>query len=264
MTSTFEKAETLRLLHHQPEILVLVNVWDVASARTVAALPGCRAIATASWSIAAAHGVPDGERLTREEMLAAVARIAGAVDLPVTADLESGYGDTLREVATTIAGALDAGIAGANIEDRNAPVKEAEARIRIARELADGQGIPFVVNARLDMPIGSTDEIEEAVVRARAYLDAGADCIYPIRITDPVVLEDFVGRIAAPVNAFGRPGGPSVAELEALGVARVSFGPGPMGAAMAALRSVGETLLAGGAADTHLAFRPPVPPSRDD
>src|SRR3954471_24675925 len=156
MTSTFEKAETFRLLHHEPEILVLVNVWDVASARTVAALPGCRAIATASWSIAAAHGVPDGERLTRDEMLAAVTRIAGAVDLPVTADLESGYGDTARNVGETIARALDAGIVGANIEDPNGPVQEAAARVASARERADAQGIPFVVNARLDMPIGST------------------------------------------------------------------------------------------------------------
>src|SRR3954465_6100455 len=264
MTSTFEKAGALRLLPHLPEILGLVNVWDSASARTVAALPGCRAIATASWSIAAAHGVPDGERLTREEMLGAVPRIARAVDLPVTADLESGYGDTAKDVGETIARALDAGIAGANIEDRNRPIGEAAGRVAAARERADAEGVPFVVNARLDMPIASTGEVEEAVVRARAYLDAGADCIYPIRITDPVVLEDFVGRIAAPVNAFGRPGGPSVAELEALGVARVSFGPGPMGATMAALRSVGETLLAGGAAGTDLAFRPPVPPSRDD
>ena len=259
MTSTFEKAETLRLLHHQPEILVLVNVWDVASARTVAALPGCRAIATASWSIAAAHGVPGRRADARDEMLAAAARIAAAVDLPVTADLESGYGEGPRDVGETIARALDAGIVGANIEDRHRPLEESAARVAAARERADAAGVPFVVNARLDMPVRSTGEVEEAVVRARAYLDAGADCIYPIRLTDTVVLEDVVGRIAAPVNVFGHPEGPSVAELEALGVARVSFGPGPMGAAMAALRSVGETLLSGGAADVDLAFRPPVP-----
>jgi 2-methylisocitrate lyase-like PEP mutase family enzyme len=259
MPSTFEKAEQLRLLHHEPEILVLVNVWDVASARTLAAVPGCRAIATASWSIAAAHGVPDHEHLTRDDMVAAAGRIAAAVDLPVTADLERGYGETARDVGETVARALDAGIVGANIEDANRPVDEAAARIEAARQRADAEGIPFVVNARLDLPIATTEEVEEAVVRARAYLDAGADCIFPIRISDPVVLEDLVGRIAAPVNAFGRPDGPSVAELEALGVARVSFGPGPMGAAMAALRRVGETLLAGGAADADLAFRPPVP-----
>jgi 2-methylisocitrate lyase-like PEP mutase family enzyme len=258
MTSTFEKAETLRLLHHEPAILVLVNVWDAASARTVASLPGCRAIATASWSIAAAHGVPDHEHLTRDEMLAVAARIAAAVDLPVTADLESGYGETARDVGETIARALDAGIVGANIEDRNRPVEEAAARVQAARERADAEGVPFVVNARLDLPIGTTDEVEEAVARARAYLDAGADCIYPIRITDPVVLEDVVGRVAAPVNALGRPGGPSVRELEALGVARVSFGPGPMGAAMAALGRAGAALLHGGTADDDLAFRPPM------
>src|SRR4051812_27700923 len=258
MTSTFEKAEALRLLHHLPEILVLVNVWDVASARTVAALPGCRAIATASWSIAAAHGVPDGQHLTRDEMLGVVARIARAVDLPVTADLESGYGDTLTEIAKTLAGPLDAGIVGANLEDRNEPVQVAAARISLARGLADARGIPFVVNARLDMPIATTGEVEEAVVRARAYLDAGADCIYPIRITDPVVLEDVVGRIAAPVNAFGRPEGPSVVEFEALGGARVSCGPGRRGAAMGAVPPVGETLLAGGGAGAGLACRPPA------
>src|SRR3954451_15069204 len=136
MTSTFEKAETFRLLHHEPEILVLVNVWDVASARTVAALPGCRAIATASWSIAGAHGVPDGENLSRDEMLAVAGRIAAAVDLPVTADLESGDGDRARDVGETIARALDAGIAGANIEDGNRPVEEAAARVGAARQRA--------------------------------------------------------------------------------------------------------------------------------
>src|SRR3954462_2436146 len=215
MTSTFEKAERLRLLHHEPEILVLVNVWDVASARTVAALPGCQAIATASWSIAAAHGVPDGENLGRDEMLTVAARIPAAVDLPVTADLESGYGETARDVGETIARALDAGGVRANIEGANRPVEEAAARIGAARERADAEGIPFVVNARLDMPIGTTSEVEEAVARARAYLDAGADCIYPISIDDAAVLEDVVTRIAAPVNAYGRPGGPSVSELEA-------------------------------------------------
>jgi 2-methylisocitrate lyase-like PEP mutase family enzyme len=256
--SSRHKAEQLLRLHHDPAILVLVNVWDVASARTVAALPGCRAIATASWSIAAAQGVPDHEHLTRDEMLAAAGRIAAAVDLPVTADLEAGYGATARDVGDTIAQAISAGIVGANLEDRNRPVEEAAARVAAARERADDEGVPFVVNARLDMPIATTSEVDEAVARARVYLDAGADCIFPIRITDPVVLADFVARCAAPVNAFGRPGGPSVAELEALGVARVSFGPGPMGAAMAALRRAGSTLLDGGPVDDDLAFRPPV------
>ena len=259
MTMLLEKAEQLRRLHHDPEILVLVNIWDVASARTVAALPGCRAIATGSWPIAAAWGVPDHERLTRDEMLAVAGRIAAAVDLPVTADLESGYGATAADVGETIARAISVGIVGCNLEDRERPVEEAAARVGAARERADAEGVGFVLNARLDMPIATTEEIDEAVTRARAYLDAGADCIFPISIRDAAVLEEFVARVAAPVNAFGVPGGPSVAELAALGVARVSFGPGPQGAALAALRRTGETLLAGGPVGADLAFRPPVP-----
>jgi 2-methylisocitrate lyase-like PEP mutase family enzyme len=257
MTSA-EKARQLRRLHHDPKVLVLVNVWDVASARTIAALPGCRAVATASWSIAASLGVPDHEWLTRDEMLAVAGRIAAAVDLPVTADLESGYGATAADVGETIARAIAAGIVGCNLEDRERPLEEATARVEAARDRADAEGVAFVLNARLDMPIATTEEIDEAVTRARAYLDAGADCIFPITIRDVAVLEEFVSRVAAPVNAFGVPGGPSVAELAALGVARVSFGPGPQGAALAALRRTGETLLAGGAVDADLAFRPPM------
>ena len=259
MTTLLEKAEQLRRLHHDPEILVLVNIWDVASARTIEALPSCRAIATGSWPIAASLGVPDHERMTRDEMLAVAGRIAAAVDLPVTADLESGYGATAAEVGETIAGAIGVGIVGCNLEDRERPVEEAAARVGAARERADAEGVGFVLNARLDMPIATTEEIDEAVTRARTYLDAGADCIFPISIRDAAVLEEFVARVAAPVNAFGVPGGPTVAELAALGVARVSFGPGPQGAALAALRRTGETLLAGGPVHADLAFRPPVP-----
>ena len=136
---------------------------------------------------------------------------------------------------------------------------EAAARVEAARLRADVEGVPFVLNARLDMPIETTEEIDEAVARARAYLDAGADCIFPITIREPAALAEFTARIAAPVNAFGVPGGPTVTELAQLGVARVSFGPGPQGAAMAALRRVGHALLAGGPVDADLGFRPPVP-----
>lgn len=252
------KAHLLRRLHLDPEILVLVNVWDVASARTVAALPGCRAIATASWSVAAALGRPDHEQMTRAEMLAAVGRIAAGVDLPVTADLEAGYGATPAEVGETVARAVDAGIAGCNLEDRNRPLTEAAARIEAARHAAGD----IVVNARVDMRVETPEQLDEAVTRARAYLDAGADCVFPIRIHDTTVLEEFVGRVAAPVNAFGVPGGLSVAQLAAIGVARVTFGPGPMGAALLELRRTGETLLAGGPASPAMTFRPPASGSR--
>src|SRR5690242_12464193 len=116
-----EKADALRQLHADPELLVLVNAWDAASARTIAGAPGCRAIATASWSIAAAHGVADGEVLSRDTMLAAVRRIAHAVDVPVTADLETGYGQTPADVGETIGAAIAAGAVGCNLEDAMRP-----------------------------------------------------------------------------------------------------------------------------------------------
>jgi 2-methylisocitrate lyase-like PEP mutase family enzyme len=258
MAQSAGQAQLLRRLHLDPEILVLVNVWDVASARTIAALPACRAIATASWSIAASLGMPDHEQLTRADMLAAVGRIAAGVDLPVTADLESGYGANPAEVGETIARAIGAGIAGCNLEDRNRPLTEAAARIEAVRNTAGAEGVPIVLNARVDMPVATPEQLDEAVTRARAYLDAGADCVFPIRIRDAAVLEQFVARVAAPVNAFGYPNGPSVAQLAAIGVARVSFGPGPYGAALLELRRTGETLLAGGEVDPAMAFRPPT------
>jgi len=254
------KAQRLRELHRGPPILVLVNVWDAASARTVAALPGCRAIATGSWPIAASLGVPDGEVLTRSDMLAVVARIVDAVDLPVTADLESGYGTDPGEVSETVARAIAVGVAGCNLEDGHRPVDEAARRIAAARGRADAEGVPLVINARLDLAFRVDSDVEEATRRARAYLDAGADCVFPIRARGADLLRRLVEHIPAAVNAFGVPGGPSVHELADLGVARVSFGPGPLGVALAALGRVGATLLGGGDMNDDLAFRPPAAP----
>jgi 2-methylisocitrate lyase-like PEP mutase family enzyme len=258
MTEVARKAAELRRLHAAPAILVLVNVWDVASARTVAALPGCRAIATGSWPIAASLGVPDGEVLSREEMLAVAGRIADAVDLPVTADLEAGYGATPADVAETVRRAIALGIVGCNLEDTERPLPDAVARVAAACKAADADSAGFVVNARLDMRVRDGQELDEAVERARAFVDAGAACVYPIALAEPGLIGEFVRRVGAPVNVLGRPGGPSVRELEALGVARVSFGPGPQGAAMAALQRIGADLLDGGDVDESLAFRPPV------
>ena len=197
------KAEQLRRLHLDPAILVLVNVWDVASARTVAALPGCRAIATGSWPIAAALGRPDGEDLTRDEMLAVVAPHRAAVDLPVTADLEAGYGGTPADVGETISRAAGIGIAGFNLEDGERPLPEAVARVAAARKAADAAGERLVLNARLDMGFDAPDAIDQAVQRARAFVDAGADCVFPIQLGDPEGLREFCRRVGAPVNAFG-------------------------------------------------------------
>jgi 2-methylisocitrate lyase-like PEP mutase family enzyme len=258
------RAQLLRRLHADPAILVLVNVWDAASARTVAAVPGCQAIATASWAIAAAHGVGDGEVLGRGRMLAAVERIAGAVDLPVTADLEGGYGETPAEVAETVAQAIAVGAVGCNLED-GVPGRDllreahdAAGRVAAARDRADREGVPMVINARTDVFLRGADDPEAALLRGRAYARAGADCIFIPGVKDRDTIRALVEGIEAPVSVLAVPGAPSVRELQELGVARVSFGPGPMGVALAALARTASDLLQGGAPAGELAFRPPA------
>jgi 2-methylisocitrate lyase-like PEP mutase family enzyme len=265
--SQSEKAEALRRLHLDPELLVLVNVWDAASARTVAALPGCRALATASWSIAAAHGVDDGERLPRAEMLAWIERIAGAVDVPVTADLEAGYGASAADVADTVAGAIAAGAVGCNLEDGTPdgpaplrPAAEHAERVAAARAAGGRAGVPLVINARTDVflaQVGAAAErVDLALDRGRAYAEAGADCIFVPGARDPGDLRRLVAEMGAPVSVIGLPGGPPPAELERLGVARMSLGPGSMGVAMAALREAADGILVRGELPAELAFRP--------
>ena len=237
---------------------MLVNVWDVASARTVAALPGCRAIATGSWPIAAPLGRPDGEHLTRDEMLAVVARIADAVDLPVTADLEAGYGATPADVADTARRAARPGLAGFNLEDEERPLPDAVARVAAARQAPDADRAPLVSTP------GSTCAFDSPSANSTQRWSAPGPSPMPAptassrSILGPGSARRVLQRVGSPVNAFGRPGGPTVAELEALGAARVSFGPGPQGAALAALNRIGTDLLAGGDVDESLAFRPPV------
>lgn len=267
MTATDDlkaRAEELRRLHTDPAILVLVNVWDAASARTVASIPGCKAIATASWAIAAAHGLADGEAIGREGMLEAVRVVADAVSLPVTADLEGGYGVTPADVGETIERALAAGAVGCNLEDglqggaelRDA--SEAAERIAAARAAADAAGVPVVINARTDVYLRGADDPEAAFLRGQAYARAGADCIFVPGVTDAKTIRELVEGIDAPVSVLARPGAPSVRELQELGVARVSFGPGPMGVALAALARTASDLLGGGVPAGELSYRPPA------
>jgi 2-methylisocitrate lyase-like PEP mutase family enzyme len=260
------RAEELRRLHADPAILVLVNVWDAASAQTVASVPGCRAIATASWAIAAAHGVDDGEAIGRERMLEVVEAIARAVPgLPVTADLEGGYGATPDEVGETVARAIAAGAVGCNIEDgiqdRELLLRDphdAVARIAAARAAGDAAGVPLVINARTDVYLRGADDPEAAILRGQAYARAGADCVFVPGVTDAATIKALVDGIDAPVSVLARPGAPSVSELQELGVARVSFGPGPMGVALAALARTASDLLAGGVPADELSYRPPA------
>jgi 2-methylisocitrate lyase-like PEP mutase family enzyme len=225
------------------------------SARTVAAAPGCRALATASWSIAAAYGVADGENLTRDQMLAAVERVANAVELPVSADLETGYGATAAEVGETIAGAIEAGAVGCNLEDGTAdalrPTAEHAERVAAAREAGEHAGVPLVINARTDVfldEVGAPEErVDLALERGRAYAEAGGDCIFVPGAREPDDLRRLVEGMGAPVSVIAVPGLPAPAELQRIGIARLSQGPGSLRVAMNALRAFADDLLAGAA-----------------
>jgi 2-methylisocitrate lyase-like PEP mutase family enzyme len=227
------KAEAFRALHRGPRLLLLPNAWDAMSARIVAS-EGFPAIATTSGGLAWALGYPDGEVAPWDEVVAATARIARTVSVPVTADIETGYGDTPEAVARSIGDIIRAGAVGVNLEDgvRGGPaplrsVEDMVARIRAAREAARAAGVPIVINARTDLYLKKIGEeqsrFDEAVARARAYLAAGADCFYPITLRDADTIGRLVRAVNAPVNIGGvRAGFPNVAELEALGVRRAS------------------------------------------
>jgi 2-methylisocitrate lyase-like PEP mutase family enzyme len=226
------KAELFRSLHRGPRLLVLPNAWDALSARLIVEA-GFPAIATTSGGVAWALGYPDGEAAPWPEVVDATARIARAVDVPVTADIESGYGATPEAVAQSIADIIGAGAIGVNLEDglRGAPpslrgIDDATRRIAAAREAARIAGVPIVINARTDLWIKNIGDeagrFDEAVARGKAYLAAGADCFYPISLRDPETLGRLVKALGAPVNINVRAGSSSIVELEALGVARAS------------------------------------------
>lgn len=240
LPSMNSKAAELLRLHAAPELLVLVNVWDVISAKVVAGLPGTKAMATASYSVAASYGYPDGEQIPFDLMLDMISRIAGAVDLPVTADLEAGYGD----VATTVRRSVDAGVVGANLEDGMRPLPEAVAAVAAAVK-AGGDG--FVLNARTDQFLGGPGDVADAIARGRAFLDAGAACVFVPGVTDRETIERLVEGIGErKVSLMGMPGSLPRADLEALGVARLSFGPWSQRAALTALADTASTLLTSG------------------
>jgi 2-methylisocitrate lyase-like PEP mutase family enzyme len=249
-----ERAEELRRLHDAPELLVLPNVWDAASARTVAAVPACRALATPSAGIAAAHGVRDGE-LGAEAMVAAVGLIARAVELPVSADLEDGYGDA----GAVVAAAIDAGAVGCNLEDNVGDPGQHAERVAAARAAGDAAGVPVVINARTDVFIRPDPDIDDAIARGRAYLEAGADCVFAIGAHRPDDLRALSAAFAGRLSSFVSGATPPLRELAELGVARVTFGPGLMGVAYAALERAAAQALDLGELPDDLAFRPPLP-----
>ena len=232
-----EKAKQFARMHQGPEILILPNAWDVGSALLFARL-GFQAIATSSAGIAYSRGILDGERIARDEMLAVVRAIAGAVDLPVTTDLEGGYGREPEAVAETIRLAIKAGAVGANIEDSTKgdtrdtgkllfDIELATQRYRAAKEAAKSSGISFVLNARVDsfLRLGTGREVAaDSIRRGNAYREAGADCIFVPGVTDRETIALLAREIKAPINILTGPGIPSAEELGAMGVRRVSFG----------------------------------------
>ncbi len=228
-----DRAKTLRRLHGEG-ILVLPNAWDSGSAAAVAAA-GAKAVATTSGGVAWSLGRPDGQVLTRAEMVEQVRRIAGAVDLPVTADVEGGYGPAPEDVAATVEAVVAAGGVGVNIEDSRAPggplfaPGEQAERLRAGRAAAERAGLPdLVVNVRTDVFLFGIGEpegrLDEVVSRAAVYAEAGADCLFVPGLVDLEALASLVKASPLPVNAMAGPGAPTVAEFEAAGVRRVSLG----------------------------------------
>jgi 2-methylisocitrate lyase-like PEP mutase family enzyme len=245
MITQVEKAQTLARLHAAPEILRLPNVWDVVSAKTIAALPETRAIATAGHSIAATFGYADGENIPLELMLDMVGRIVEAVgDLPVSSDLDAGYGNA----GETVRRAIGVGVVGANIEDRLKPLSDSVAAVEAVIAAGEAEGVPFVLNARTDALVRGADRpiedsIADAIERGRAYLDAGANLIFvPGRVDADVARQLVEGIGDRKVSVIGLPGNLSAAEYEALGVARISYGPTTQRVALTALQDVAMEL----------------------
>jgi 2-methylisocitrate lyase-like PEP mutase family enzyme len=248
MTTQSEKAQAFAQLHTAPEILSVVNVWDVVSAKAIADLPETRALATAGHSIAATFGYEDGEKIPLDVMLDMVRRIAEAVDLPVSVDLDSGFGNP----GETARKAIAAGAVGANMEDRLKPLAESVAAVEAVIAAGAAAGVPFVLNARTDAFVRGGDRpasesVADAVERGRAYLEAGATTVFVPGILDADVTRDLVAGIGErKISVIGLPGSLSAPEYEALGVARISYGPMTQRVALTALQDVAKDLYAGG------------------
>jgi methylisocitrate lyase len=255
MDNQRRKVEQFRALHIRGTPLILFNIWDPGSAKAVAA-GGAKAIATGSWAVANANGFSDGERIPRALAIDNLRRIVGATDLPVTIDLESGYGDASEGVGESIALAIDAGAVGCNLEDsfpENGKLREkvdqAE-RIRRARQTADAVNIRFFINARTDVffqrPPEQHDQamVLEAIERARAYAEAGADGLFAPGLANLTLIARLAEASPLPLNIMVGDATPPVRALAEHGVARVSYGPGPYLLAMKALQEAARAAIA--------------------
>lgn len=242
--------------------VVLPNAFDVATARLIARHRPV-AIGTTSAAIAAGLGYRDGEHAPRDEMLAAIGRIARAVDVGVTADIEAGYGDDAGAVSATVEDVLGFGVIGINLQDtghpggewrnRLLPAERAVEKVRAARRAADAAGVPLVINARSDTFLEpDLDPVDAAIERGNAYLAAGADCVFTPGVTDPAGIDRLVAGLHGPLNVYAVPGTPEIAELVSLGVRRVSVGCGPYQACLALVERATTELLGSGRYEAFL------------
>jgi 2-methylisocitrate lyase-like PEP mutase family enzyme len=247
------KAEIFLALHHDPKLLILPNIWDPLGARILAA-QGYPAVATASAAVAYSMAYDDGQQVSFSAMLHVVHAIATSVDVPLTADIERGYAEDVETLTDNLRRVIRAGAVGVNLEDslhEGGALRAIDAqceRIRAARRAGELEGVPLVINARVDTFLREStkplrERVDETLLRATAYLEAGADCIYPIGPGDLETLTGLRERIHAPINVYAHAGTASIGELEAAGISRLSLGPNLLRATYARVRDVGRALL---------------------
>lgn len=250
------RAQAFLRMHLGPEILVIANAWDAASAR-VFEQAGIRAVGTSSAGIAFSHGYPDNERMPREVLLGATREIVRSVSVPVTADILAGMGESIEAVVATVQEVIALGAVGVNIEDSSEAgephlidIELQTEKIRAVCEAVRESGVPIVVNARTDsywLKLGDEkDRLRLSIERANRYREAGAFCLFVPFVSDPATIKALVKEIDGPLNVLATAGCPPVAELQALGVRRVSEGSGPMRASMMLARRIAEELLQSG------------------
>jgi len=241
-----------KALHAGPDLLILPNAWDAISARVVANA-GAKAIATSSAAVAWAHGYPDGNALPVPLLLATLRAVVRAVDVPVTADIEAGYSDDPHAVGETVRALIDIGVAGINLEDGNASPDVLCAKIDAVRKAGE-----IFINARTDGFLKGPGNVDDAIARAKRYTDAGADGIFVPGVTDPAQIAAIVQGITLPLNVMARPGVPSAAELQRLGVRRLSAATWLARAAMNTVHEKAAAFLATG--DSDVLAEGSVPP----
>ncbi|MBB3916437.1 isocitrate lyase/PEP mutase family protein [Rhizobium fabae] len=242
-----EKAKAFGALHRKGDPVVLYNIWDAGTAKAVADA-GTKALATGSWSVAAAHGYPDGEKLPMSVLVETARSITAVIDLPLSVDFEGAYSTEPAGAAANVAKLVDVGAIGINFEDRVVegdglyPVEKQTARIRAIREMAEGKNIPFFINARTDLFLAESDLskhaglVDEAIERGRAYAAAGGSGFFVPGLIEPALIEKICAASPLPVNIMMRTGAPDLTALAKLGVGRISYGPGPYRSMMEKLK----------------------------